>query len=511
VAYSRPMSRPSCLLACCAAGLATLPVGAASARTKDRGLLGIAPVRRLVTHRPPVALAPIQFSNTTRLRYDVRVFPALLGQRIDGTIFVRDDRRSLAVARRIVTLEGRRAYVMGPDQREAVTVRWRSLPKGVRAVALGAVFQAKARVPPGQLNNIVRLVNSNFLTLPGAGKRDIVIRTITTEQGPGPGRTLLLSPVVANRGETFEQPRRARVAILDDRDRVVAEKPFDGDIVFPRATRRYPVVFRKLLPAGDYTALAAFRVHGLAPVIGRARFTLVGPNRLPTGRLQLLSVRADGEARGAAHGSVEIVNTGNLDVAPRLAVALYRHFQGQRLPGALASTTRDAGSLKPRARRTVDFALGRLEDGEGYEVVVRATAPNAPAVTATAQFVARAHRSLWERFKRWIGDHPIVVIAVGLLLGLLLILALLRRQARGRGQRPTAAAGGPAPAAPGLVDVNTADVAALQTLPGVGPRAAQRIADHRDEYGPFSSLDDLRAVEGFDEGRIDGLRGRATT
>lgn len=532
--YSRLMNRRRRLVLWSAAALLLVPVGGSDAQTSDRGLLGIAPVRRLVVHRPPVTLAPVQFSNTTRLRYDVEVFPALLGQREDGTIFVRDDAKSRAVADQIVDLVGRDRYVMQPDQREEVTVKWNVLPKGLHAVALGAVFQAKPQVTSGQLNNIVRLVNSNFLSLPGPAKRDIKITEVTAEQGPPPGKTLLITPTVVNKGEVFEQPQRAHIAILDDKDRAVVEQSFDGDIVFPGATRKYPVIVKKVLPAGDYTALAAFRVRGLPPVIGRTRFTLVGPNQLPTGRMQLLSLRAEGEAEEPAHVSVEIVNTGNLDVAPKLDVKLYKYFQGQRLPDVLASKTVDVASLAPQDRRTVEADLGDLKDGEGYQVEVTATATNAPKVTAVTQFVARKHEGFFEKVKRWITDHPIVVIGVGLALGLLLLLAFLRRFKRRIEERagaPAAAATAPAapapapapatvpaapadptpePAAPGLVNVNTASVAELQTLPGVGPKAAERIVEYRDEYGRFASVDDLEAIEGFGPARLAKLRDQAT-
>jgi competence ComEA-like helix-hairpin-helix protein len=59
------------------------------------------------------------------------------------------------------------------------------------------------------------------------------------------------------------------------------------------------------------------------------------------------------------------------------------------------------------------------------------------------------------------------------------------------------------------VDVNTADIPKLATLPGVGPKAAARIVAEREAGGPFRSLDDLERVEGFDSARIRRLAGRA--
>ncbi len=78
------------------------------------------------------------------------------------------------------------------------------------------------------------------------------------------------------------------------------------------------------------------------------------------------------------------------------------------------------------------------------------------------------------------------------------------------GEVPTAgpATGGVAP--DGRVNLNTADAAALETLPGVGPAIAARIIAWRDENGPFRSVDELTAVSGIGERTLDGLRDQAT-
>lgn len=57
-----------------------------------------------------------------------------------------------------------------------------------------------------------------------------------------------------------------------------------------------------------------------------------------------------------------------------------------------------------------------------------------------------------------------------------------------------------------LVDLNTADAAALDTLPGVGPSTAQAILAHRTEHGPFAAVDDLLEVRGIGEAKLEQLR-----
>lgn len=64
--------------------------------------------------------------------------------------------------------------------------------------------------------------------------------------------------------------------------------------------------------------------------------------------------------------------------------------------------------------------------------------------------------------------------------------------------------------ADGRVNLNTADVAALDTLPRVGPAIAERIIAWREENGRFTSVDDLLSVPGIGEKMLAGLRDLVT-
>jgi competence protein ComEA len=67
-----------------------------------------------------------------------------------------------------------------------------------------------------------------------------------------------------------------------------------------------------------------------------------------------------------------------------------------------------------------------------------------------------------------------------------------------------APAGSAAPAGP--VDLNRATAEELDTLPGIGPTTAAAIVDHREENGPFASVDDLEAVRGIGPAKLDAIR-----
>ncbi|MCA5923644.1 ComEA family DNA-binding protein [Curtobacterium oceanosedimentum] len=61
---------------------------------------------------------------------------------------------------------------------------------------------------------------------------------------------------------------------------------------------------------------------------------------------------------------------------------------------------------------------------------------------------------------------------------------------------------------PAVVDLNTADQAALESLPGIGPGLAGRIIAWRDEHGRFAAVEDLLDVSGIGDGRLAELRDR---
>jgi competence protein ComEA len=57
----------------------------------------------------------------------------------------------------------------------------------------------------------------------------------------------------------------------------------------------------------------------------------------------------------------------------------------------------------------------------------------------------------------------------------------------------------------GLVDINSASVAVLATLPGIGKVLAERIVEYRRLNGPFERKEDLMKVSGIGQKKFEGL------
>ena len=56
------------------------------------------------------------------------------------------------------------------------------------------------------------------------------------------------------------------------------------------------------------------------------------------------------------------------------------------------------------------------------------------------------------------------------------------------------------------VDVNSATASELSTLPGVGPKTAEKIIAYRSQNGPFASCDQLTKVKGIGAKKVAKLK-----
>jgi competence protein ComEA len=63
----------------------------------------------------------------------------------------------------------------------------------------------------------------------------------------------------------------------------------------------------------------------------------------------------------------------------------------------------------------------------------------------------------------------------------------------------------------GLININTAIQAELETLPRIGPVTAEKIITYREANGPFQTVDELLDVSGIGPATLEAIRGFITT
>jgi competence protein ComEA len=149
-------------------------------------------------------------------------------------------------------------------------------------------------------------------------------------------------------------------------------------------------------------------------------------------------------------------------------------------------TPDDAGTAEPVATVIYVHVLGQVATPGLYELPDGARAVD--AVAAAGGFTEQADAA-GVNLARFVSDgEQIVVPAIG---------------EAGSGAVPGMTGDG-------RVNLNTADAAALDTLPGVGPATAAKILAWRDEHGRFESVDDLLDVGGIGEAKLDAIRDLVT-
>jgi competence protein ComEA len=88
-----------------------------------------------------------------------------------------------------------------------------------------------------------------------------------------------------------------------------------------------------------------------------------------------------------------------------------------------------------------------------------------------------------------------ITIATALAIGVTLVIALPALAANLQSPPPAAAATTAKPA----INLNTATVDQLETLPGIGRKTAERIIEYRTKAGGFKRIEDLMNVKGIGE------------
>lgn len=97
--------------------------------------------------------------------------------------------------------------------------------------------------------------------------------------------------------------------------------------------------------------------------------------------------------------------------------------------------------------------------------------------------------------------HRGAQVALGVFLAVLVGLLAFRGYGGPLGARPTESV-----AVADLTDLNTADQKELAQVPGVGPKLAEAIVDHRRAHGLFKSVDELKSVRGVGPITLEKIR-----
>jgi len=514
-------------------GLVALPgVASAQPAPSDQGVLSLTPPRRNIVAKPPLTLSPATVRNTTQLTMRVRVFPTLLFQHLDGTFGFNETPRELNAARLIFPVEPRR-FTLEPGEARVLRLRWALLPRGAKAAYVGLLVEGVPRSRAGGgVGSILRLLGVNFFRRPGRFRTAGELVRVTGEQAEP--RVLRFKPRVRNTGEIHAQPRRGRCVIRDAQGEERFRARFGDGVVLPRNQREYPFLLRRpVLPAGSYRVDCAMR-FGRTPDRVTQRLRLSGPNTLPTAELKLDALNGAGEIGGPAEATIRFRNAGSKATAAFVNLSLARLGQGN--PRIVARKRLPQGTLEAGARRTLDAELGELTTGGNWRITAELTDGRDRFGSLTADFVPVKEKGLGERILDALRDLLWLWILL-VLAAILYVLWRLRRDRRRleeelerasaaatpavpRAPAPAASAtpavprpatpAAPVPAAaPGRVNINTASVEELMTLPGVGRRAAERIIERREAHGPFGSLEDLGEIQGFHAERIRRLRENA--
>lgn len=137
----------------------------------------------------------------------------------------------------------------------------------------------------------------------------------------------------------------------------------------------------------------------------------------------------------------------------------------------------------PAADRVVIHVLGAVMAPGVYEL--RASSRVLDAIAAAGGFTADADRGSINLARLLTDAEQLRVPVIG--------------------ELPPDGAGPSGVTASGLVDLNRADAATLETLPRVGPAMAARIIAWREAHGGFKSVQDLLDVSGVGQKTFDEL------
>jgi len=82
----------------------------------------------------------------------------------------------------------------------------------------------------------------------------------------------------------------------------------------------------------------------------------------------------------------------------------------------------------------------------------------------------------------------------------------LREQLSSSTQQQVAGVATPGAAVEGLININTADAADLDKLPGIGPARAADIINYRESKGGFKTIEEMKNIKGIGDKTFESMK-----
>ena len=410
ITHGAPSGAPSRVVgAALTALLATLSLAGSAGAQDHARTITLSPSRAEGVIEKGQRLGPFGVRNTTADAFTMRVFPALLGQRRDGSYFVRTEAADVAAARRYLRSDLRR-FPFRPETFRQVLGSIRRVP---RQGSLYAALLFQARPVPNedgrpQITQVFQIAASLFLDPPEERQNVRLGSEAVRAEEAGDGPITLLAPV-RNDGNVRVRAR-GRVHVLDRGGKRVASRSVKSFDVLPGAVVDLPAPLDAKLPAGDYTMRAELSADGKR-VLGAGSMKLFADGRLASRQAALESFDPP---RAHTGEKVEVKaafrNTGNVPYAPE-AVVEVRPLSGASRAAVARRVPINTKPAEPGKTAELKTELELPGGARSYELTVRLLDGKRELDARSVSVTPTAKPSIGSQAKGWVTENALVLVA----------------------------------------------------------------------------------------------------
>jgi len=395
-----------------------LPAGPAQAAT-GLGGVSVAPASIDAHVRAGTELPSVHVTNDTGRAVDVRALVVPATQDLSGLPAFDLGARSRRDGRTLMRISPRRFMLPAGATRSVRATVLDGAPRvgtasyGVLVVEAVPSVADAGKGPGSTVDSRLRLTSNLLLRYPAAAaaRRTADALALRAEQGAlEPTRTLRFVATVANPGRIHVKPT-AVLRVRDARGRLVTRASLPTGNVLPGAERELPVVVRRQLPAGRYTARVVVRA-GRRRTHATTAFELVAPNTLPTPRLRIGALAPPDDATtSAVRARLEIFNRGT--AAGRPAGEAILATTGGRI---LARRPLRMATIPASHRAVAELRLPGVAHAP-HRLTVRLLDGDRELDSRTVVFTPGTAAGAWTRLLDWCAAHvPLLFAAFGLVL-----------------------------------------------------------------------------------------------